>query len=68
MSILFDLSACGLVDEGLGHFDSMGFIHSICTTPEHNACIVDLPGCTGHPHESEHLIETMHCKPDGDTL
>jgi pentatricopeptide repeat protein len=59
------LSACshaGLVDEGLGYFDSMGSVYGICATAEHYTCIVDLLGRAGRLQEAEDMIHAMPYK------
>ncbi|XVF57327.1 hypothetical protein PTKIN_Ptkin06aG0196300 [Pterospermum kingtungense] len=61
------LSACshmGLVDEGLGYFDSMTKEHGIVPKPEHYACIVDLLGRAGLLCCARKFVEDMPIEPD----
>ncbi|KAG0457728.1 hypothetical protein HPP92_022885 [Vanilla planifolia] len=60
------LIACvhsGLVDEGLGYFDSMR-IHGVEPQMKHYGCVVDLLGRAGELGKAFELIEKMPMKPD----
>ncbi|KAI5316361.1 hypothetical protein L3X38_036068 [Prunus dulcis] len=61
------LSACshvGLVDEGLGYFESMSKEHGLVPKPEHYACVVDLLGRAGSLSSARKFIKEMPMKPD----
>ncbi|KAM3751058.1 hypothetical protein ACB098_04G080200 [Castanea mollissima] len=61
------LSACshaGMVNEGLGYFDSMRKEHGLVPKPEHYVCVVDLLGRAGFLSRARKFIEDMPIKPD----
>ncbi|RAL44786.1 unnamed protein product [Cuscuta campestris] len=61
------LSACGhagLVDEGLGYFDSMRDDHNITPEIEHYGCLVDLLARTGNQKRALEIINRMPMKAD----
>ncbi|KAG4122461.1 hypothetical protein ERO13_D11G268600v2 [Gossypium hirsutum] len=61
------LSACshvGLVDEGLGYFDSMSKEHDLVPKPEHYNCVVDLLSRAGLLCRARKFIEDMPIEPD----
>ncbi|CAN6717250.1 unnamed protein product [Malus baccata var. baccata] len=61
------LTACshiGLVNEGLGYFESMRKEHGLVPKPEHYACVVDLLGRAGSLSRARKFIEEMPVKPD----
>ena len=61
------LSACshaGMVNEGLGYFDSMRKEHGLVPKPEHYVCVVDLLGRAGFLSHARKFIEDMPIKPD----
>ncbi|KAL8518005.1 hypothetical protein ACS0TY_009336 [Phlomoides rotata] len=62
------LSGCshfGLVDIGLGYFESMSSVYSVERKYEHYACIVDLLGRAGRLVEAYNLITRMPMQPAG---
>ncbi|GFS42784.1 pentatricopeptide repeat (PPR-like) superfamily protein [Actinidia rufa] len=62
------LNACshsGLVQEGLGYFQSMACDHGIAPDQEHYACLIDLLGRAGCFDELMTQLEKMPRKPDG---
>ncbi|PON39996.1 DYW domain containing protein [Parasponia andersonii] len=61
------LSACshvGLVNEGLGYFDSMSKEYGLIPNLEHYVCAVDLLGRAGLLSDAKEFIEKMPIKPD----
>ncbi|XP_031264893.1 pentatricopeptide repeat-containing protein At4g13650-like [Pistacia vera] len=61
------LSACshvGLVNEGLGYFESMSKEYCLVPKPEHYACVVDLLGRAGLLDRAREFIEKMRIEPD----
>ncbi|XP_044478254.1 pentatricopeptide repeat-containing protein At4g13650 isoform X2 [Mangifera indica] len=61
------LSACshvGLVNEGLGYFESMRKEYLLVPKPEHYACVVDLLGRAGLLERAQEFIEKMPIDPD----
>ncbi|KAG4176645.1 hypothetical protein ERO13_A11G258500v2 [Gossypium hirsutum] len=61
------LSACshvGLVEEGLGYFDSMSKEHGLVPKPEHYNCVVDLLSRAGLLCRARKFIEDMPIEPD----
>ncbi|KAI8028914.1 Pentatricopeptide repeat-containing protein [Camellia lanceoleosa] len=67
ISFLGILSACshsGLVDEGLGYFNSMSQDYDILPLVHHYTCMVDLLGWAGRLFEAESLIENMPVEAD----
>lgn len=61
------LSACshvGLVNEGLGYFESMRKEYLLVPKPEHYACVVDLLGRAGLLERAREFIEKMPIDPD----
>jgi pentatricopeptide repeat protein len=61
------LSACshvGMVNEGLGYFESMSKEHGLVPKPEHYVCVVDLLGRAGFLSRARKFIEDMPIKPD----
>ena len=61
------LSACtkaGLVNEGLGYFNSMSRVYSIEPTVEHYGCMVDLYGRAGLLNEAIELLKNMPLEPN----
>ncbi|GAV72691.1 PPR domain-containing protein/PPR_2 domain-containing protein/PPR_3 domain-containing protein/DYW_deaminase domain-containing protein [Cephalotus follicularis] len=61
------LSACshvGLVNEGLGYFESMTKEHGLVPKPEHYACVVDLLCRAGSLSRAREFIEKMTIEPD----
>ncbi|XP_057471611.1 pentatricopeptide repeat-containing protein At4g02750-like [Actinidia eriantha] len=67
ISFLGLLCACshsGLVDEGLGYFNSMIRDYGIMPQIHHYTCMVDLLGRAGRFSEAESLIEKMPMEPD----
>ncbi|XP_077231154.1 pentatricopeptide repeat (PPR-like) superfamily protein [Tasmannia lanceolata] len=58
-------SHSGLVNEGVGIFDSMSWNHGVVPGQEHYACLVDLLGRSGRFNEVIDLLEKMPCEPDG---
>ncbi|KAJ4721235.1 Pentatricopeptide repeat-containing protein [Melia azedarach] len=61
------LSACshvGLVNEGLGYFESMSKDYGLVPKPEHYACVVDLLGRAGFLSRAREFIEQMPIEPD----
>ncbi|KAH6828067.1 hypothetical protein C2S53_013083 [Perilla frutescens var. hirtella] len=61
------LSACaraGLVDKGMGFFQSMKEQYGITPTKEHLTCVVELLGRSGLLHEAEELIQSMPIETD----
>ncbi|KAF6134522.1 hypothetical protein GIB67_028543 [Kingdonia uniflora] len=62
--ILSACSHCGLVDEGLRYFGSMGPEFGVRPNIHHYGCMVDLLGRAGLLDEAYELISTMGAKPD----
>ncbi|KAM7500227.1 hypothetical protein LguiA_024641 [Lonicera macranthoides] len=61
------LTACshvGLVDEGLGYFQSMSEEYCLEPKLEHYACVVDILGRSGLLGRARKFIETMPIEPD----
>ncbi|KAF5749180.1 pentatricopeptide repeat-containing protein [Tripterygium wilfordii] len=61
------LSACshvGMVNEGLGYFESMRKEYGLMPKPEHYVCIVDLLGRAGLLSRAKKFIEEMSIEPD----
>ncbi|EXB68021.1 hypothetical protein L484_009628 [Morus notabilis] len=61
------LSACshvGLVNEGLGYFESMSKEYGLMPKPEHYVCVVDLLGRAGLLSNAKDFVEKMPIKPD----
>ena len=61
------LSACshaGMVNEGLGYFDSMRKEYGLVPKPEHYVCVVDLFGRAGFLSRARKFIEDMPIEPD----
>ncbi|CAK7341393.1 unnamed protein product [Dovyalis caffra] len=61
------LSACshvGLVNEGLGYFESMSKEHGLVPKPEHYACVVDLLSRAGFLIRARKFVEEMPIEPD----
>ncbi|KAB1221157.1 hypothetical protein CJ030_MR2G012844 [Morella rubra] len=61
------LSACshvGMVNEGLGYFESMNKEHGLMPKPEHYVCVVSLLGRAGFLSRARRFIEDMPIKPD----
>ncbi|KAJ8771697.1 hypothetical protein K2173_026874 [Erythroxylum novogranatense] len=61
------LSACshmGLVNEGLGHFESMSKEHGLLPKPEHYVCVVDLLSRAGFLSRARKFIEEVPIEPD----
>uniref|UniRef100_F6H3S6 Pentatricopeptide repeat-containing protein n=1 Tax=Vitis vinifera TaxID=29760 RepID=F6H3S6_VITVI len=63
------LSACahaGLLNEGLGYFESMERDDNIEPGVEHYGCLVNLLGLSGRLDQALELIKKMPMKPDSD--
>lgn len=61
------LSACshsGLVEEGIGIFDSMFKNYGIAPQLDHYACMIDILGRAGRLIEAEELLSRMPMEPD----
>ncbi|KAJ8438750.1 hypothetical protein Cgig2_020305 [Carnegiea gigantea] len=61
------LSACshvGLVEEGLGYFESMSMEHGLVPKQEHYVCVVDILGRAGLLNHAKKFIEEMPMVPD----
>ncbi|XP_042518762.1 pentatricopeptide repeat-containing protein At2g21090 [Macadamia integrifolia] len=67
VTLVVILNACshsGLVNEGLGYFESLTKDKTFVTTQEHYACLVDLLGRAGRFKEVSELLAKMPIKPD----
>ncbi|XWS42447.1 hypothetical protein CRYUN_Cryun16bG0014900 [Craigia yunnanensis] len=64
VGVLSAYSHVGLVDEGLGYFDSMSKEHGIEPKPEHYTCVVDLLGRAGLLCRARKFVEDMPIEPD----
>ncbi|KAF5930094.1 hypothetical protein HYC85_030967 [Camellia sinensis] len=61
------LSACshvGLVEKGLGYFNSMSKEHGLVPKPEHYVCVVDILGRAGFLCRAREFIKAMPIEPD----
>lgn len=61
------LTACshaGLVDEGLGYFNTMKRVHKIRPRIEHFGCLVDLYSRAGRLEDALEVIENMPMRPN----
>lgn len=63
MAVLIACNHAGLVDVGVGYFESMVSDYKIEVKPEHYTCMVDLLGRAGKLVEAVDLIKNMPFKP-----
>ncbi|KAM7274221.1 hypothetical protein ACFE04_028885 [Oxalis oulophora] len=63
VSVLLACNHAGLVDLGIGYFDSMVRDYGIEAKPDHYACVVDLLGRAGRLTEAVALIKKMPFRP-----
>ncbi|KAJ8636366.1 hypothetical protein MRB53_010633 [Persea americana] len=61
--VLYACSHSGMVDKGIGYFNSMGKDYGVAAGVEHYACVVDLLGRAGRLDEAQELIKIMPMKP-----
>ncbi|KAK4282189.1 hypothetical protein QN277_013594 [Acacia crassicarpa] len=64
LSVLCACSHCGLVEEGLKHFDSMTTTYKLVPKREHYASMVDMLCRSGRFNQAERLIAQMPFEPD----
>ncbi|KAI9084021.1 hypothetical protein K1719_034017 [Acacia pycnantha] len=64
LSVLCACSHCGLVEEGLKHFDSMTQTYKLVPKREHYASMVDMLCRSGRFNQAERLIAQMPFEPD----
>ncbi|CAN6479060.1 unnamed protein product [Victoria cruziana] len=64
LAILCACSHCGLVEEGIWHFQRMRNVYNLIPKIEHYGCMVDLLGRAGRLKEAQFLIQCMPMQAD----
>ncbi|CAN6452528.1 unnamed protein product [Victoria cruziana] len=64
VNLLTACSHAGLVDEGLGYFNSMSMRFNFSPTDEHYACVIDLLSRAGKLKQAEEFIKAMPSEPN----
>ncbi|XP_065878321.1 pentatricopeptide repeat-containing protein At2g13600-like isoform X2 [Euphorbia lathyris] len=64
LSVLFACSHSGLINKGVGYFNSMEAVYAVKPKGRHYTCIVDMLSRAGLIYEAEEFINSMPYKPE----